>query len=63
MLGKCWENVGIATRMAFLFFALRSGSDCSETDRVDGSKKVEKAISDSSGRIAHVATKTALNRF
>jgi hypothetical protein len=49
--------------MALLFFALRSGSSCSEIDRVDGSRKAEKAISGDSGRIAHVATKMALNRF
>ena len=63
MLGKSWEIVGIVTRMAFLFFALRSGSDCSEIDHVDGSRKADKAISGDSGRIAHIVTKTALNRF
>ena len=63
MLGKCWEIVGIATRTTLLFFALRSGSDCSEIDHADGSRKAEKAISGDSGRIAHVATKTALNQF
>ena len=63
MLGKCWEIVGIATRMALLFFALRSGSDCSEIDHADGSGKAEKAISGDSERIAYIATKTAINRF
>ena len=63
MSGKCLVNIGIATRTALLFFALRSGSDCSEIDHADGSRKAEKAISGDSGRIAHVAAKTALNRF
>ena len=63
MLGKCWENVGMTAKTTLLLQSLRSGSDCGEIARVDGSGKAEKAISDSSGRIAHVATKTALNRF
>lgn len=60
---RYWENVGVTAKATLLFQSLRSDSDCSEIDRADGSRKAEKAISDSSGRIAHVATKTALNRF
>lgn len=63
MLGKCWEIVGIATRTALLFFALQSGSDCSEIDHADGSRKAEKTIPGDSGSIAHATTKMALNRF
>ena len=63
MLGKCWVNVGNATIMALLFRLLRSGSDCIEIDRADGSRKAEKAISNVSGINTHTVTKTALNRF
>lgn len=66
ILGKHWVNVGRLLGLPpewHFSSALRSGSDCSEIDRVDGSRKAEKAISEDSGRIAHVATKMALNRF
>ena len=62
-MSRYWENVGMTAKATLLLHCLRSGSDCSEIDRADGSRKAEKAIFDNSGRIVHVATKTALNRF
>ena len=53
----------MTAKATLLLQSLRSGSDCSEIDHADGSRKAEKAVSGDPGRIAHTVTKTALNRF